>query len=64
MKKVLWIVGVGLSVILFLVFGFANFNFAGIGYLIGYMIGTAFKVALVVAPVLLVLWLIMRGKKK
>lgn len=60
----MWIVGVSLSVVLFLLFGTADHDFTNAGYVTGYIIATAIKVAIPVGVVLLVIWLIMRKKGK
>ena len=64
MKKVMWIVGVSLSVVLFLIFGTADYDFTNAGYVVGYIIGMAVKIGIPVGFVLLVIWLIMRKKGK
>ena len=62
MKKVMWIVGVSLSVVLFLLFGMADYDFTNAGMIAGYIVGTIIKVGIPVAIALLVIWLIMRKK--
>ncbi len=62
MKKVMWIVGVSLSVVLLLIFGTADYDFTNAGYVVGYIIGMVIKVGIPVGLVLLVIWLIMRKK--
>lgn len=62
MKKVMWIVGVSLSVVLLLFFGIADYDFTGAGHFVGHMIGTIIKVGIPVGIVLLVIWLVMRKK--
>lgn len=64
MKKVMWIVGVSLSVVLFLIFGTADYDFTNAGYVVGYIVATVIKVGIPVGLVLLVIWLIMHKKGK
>lgn len=64
MKKVMWIVGVALTVVLFLIFGIADYDFTSVGMFVGYAIGTIIKIGIPVGLVLLVIWLIMRKKGK
>ena len=64
MKKVMWIEGVSLSVVLFFVFGTADYDFTNVGMFVGYAIGTIIKIGVPVGIVLLVIWLIMRKKGK
>lgn len=62
MKKVMWIVGISLSVVLFLIFWTADYDFTNVGMFVGYLIGTIIKIGVPVALVLLVIWLVMRKK--
>ena len=62
MKKVMWIVGVTLSVLLFLIFGTADYDFTNAGFVVGYIIGMVVKIGVPVGLVLLVIWLVMRKK--
>ena len=64
MKKALKVVGIGLFVVLFLVFALADYDFAGVGHAVGHLVGTAIKFAIPVGVIVFIVWLIKRGKKK
>ena len=62
MKKVMWIVGVSLTVVLLLVFGIPDYDFTNVGYAVGQILATVIKVGVPVGLVLLGIWLVMRKK--
>ena len=64
MKKVMWIVGVSLSVVLFLIFGIADYDFTNAGMVAGYIVATVIKIGVPVGLVLLIIWSVMRKRGK